>query len=101
MNLSGLIGIYFFVGMMVFLGLLWIIVLLCKYDMKKMVVMIVMRLVVMGWLGLIWGYGVCVLIGRLIINICVVMMMMMNLVVMIYKKNGSGVVIMSGGCYCY
>lgn len=60
-----------------------------------------MRLAVMGWLGLIWGYGVCVLIGRLIINICVVMMMMMNLAVMIYKKNGSGVVIMFGGCYCY
>lgn len=87
--------------MMVFLGLSWIIVLLCKYDMKKMVVMILMRLVVMGWSGLIWGCGVCVSIGRSIINIFVVMMMTMNLVAMIYKKNGSGVVIMFGGCYCY
>lgn len=101
MNIFGLIGICFFVGMMVFSGLLRIIVLLCKYDTKKMAVMILTRLVVTGRLGLIWGCGVCVSIGRSIINIFVVMMMTMNLVVMIYKKNGSGVVIMFGGCYCY
>lgn len=86
---------------MVFSGLSWIIVSLCKYDMKKMAVMILTRSAVMGWSGLIWGCGVCVSIGRSIINIFVVMMMTMNLAAMIYKKNGSGVVIMFGGCYRY
>lgn len=86
---------------MVFSGLLRIIVLLRKYDTKKMAAMIVTRLAVTGRSGLIWGYGVCALIGRLIINIRVVMMMTMNLAAMIYKKNGSGVVIMFGGRYRY
>ncbi len=70
-----------------------------KPGTKKMAVMIVTRSAATGRSGLTWGRGVCVLTGRLTINILAVMMMAMNSAAMKLKKNGSGVATMPGGRY--